>query len=218
MRHTFRLFVCFLSLLFFIGCGDTEDDKTYSDLIAETPVTDTVLNQNTLLYHDDIVWDKSTNPEIFAENLRTKLVKEFGNIQQVHDYVDWKYKETQGIYPTTLEELLAKFEAAYFLWPSELTLQTIKGIQIDIRNNSIILDEKLLQEDPELYAEVLRSKFVRSYGDIPEVHIYVDFKIKTKVYQLPVTKDEILAALEAQYKFRPSEERLRTLKKLRGEK
>jgi hypothetical protein len=69
-------------------------------------------------------------------------------------------------------------------------------------------------EDPELRAEYFHAQLIKQFGDIPEVHIVAERERK-RARQIPVSLDEQITFLEAQYHLWPSPNTLKTLEKLK---
>ncbi len=69
-------------------------------------------------------------------------------------------------------------------------------------------------EDPELFIEYFRAQLIQQFGDIEEVHIVVDREEKRKL-GIPVSLDEQISFLEAQYYLWPDDNTLKALKSLR---
>lgn len=69
-------------------------------------------------------------------------------------------------------------------------------------------------EDPELSIKYFRAQLIKQFGDIKEVHIIADREEKRK-FGSPVTLDEQIVFLEAQYSLWSNTNTLKTLEKLR---
>ena len=72
-------------------------------------------------------------------------------------------------------------------------------------------------KDPALFSEYFRAQLIKQFGDRPEVHILADTEIK-KRQRIPLTRDEFINYLEAQYALFPNENTLKTLEKQRQDK
>lgn len=86
-----------------VESSDSEDDETY-------PPPD---------------WYKTTDPALYVEYYRAQLIKQFGDIPQVHILADSKRKIRAEI-PMTLDEHIEQNQALYDLWPSEETQKTLE--------------------------------------------------------------------------------------------
>lgn len=71
-----------------------------------------------------------------------------------------------------------------------------------------------LTEDPKQYAEYFRAQLIKQFGDRPEVHTLADTALKIR-QDMPLTRDEYIADLEAQYALWPDPRTLRALKEVR---
>ena len=70
-------------------------------------------------------WHKTEDPELYTEYLRAQLLKQFGDIPEVHIIAEDARKRRLEITPTQ-DEFIAYLEALYHLWPSEQTLRTLE--------------------------------------------------------------------------------------------
>lgn len=62
-------------------------------------------------------WYKTTDPELYTRYFRAQLLKQFGDIPEVHILADTTLKIRQNM-PLTQEEYIADLEAQYTLWPN----------------------------------------------------------------------------------------------------
>ncbi|MYC77223.1 hypothetical protein F4X10_15780 [Candidatus Poribacteria bacterium] len=74
-------------------------------------------------------WHKTEDPELYIQYLRAQLIKQFGDIPQVHIFVGWERERRQGIPIRDAEEYITFLEAQYHLWPSETTLRTLETLR-----------------------------------------------------------------------------------------
>ena len=152
--------VCFLSLFIFFGCGDTEDTEKTSDLIAERPEPEKT---------DDVYipdkWYKTRDPLLRNDYFLAVLIKQFGDIPEVHTIADYQRKKIQGL-PVTVEEYNAFLDAGKRLWPNRETPRKVGALEeID---------------DPEEYAKIFREELIEQFGDVPEIDIIVEVEKKWK--------------------------------------
>ncbi|RKU35702.1 hypothetical protein C6496_15475 [Candidatus Poribacteria bacterium] len=87
-------------------------------------------------------WYKTEDPILYAQYLRAQLIKQFGDISQVHIFVEWQKKRRQGLPIRDAAEYIAFLEAQYYLWPSEMTLSTLKTFQEEKASGVQIIFEK----------------------------------------------------------------------------
>ena len=123
---SFLLFylVCFLGLLTFFGCGsDTEDTEKASGLIAERPEPEKT---------DDIYipdkWYKTRDPLLRNDYFLAVLIKQFGDIPEVHTVGEYNLDVVRGE-PLTLSKIEAYLEANYHLFPNEKTKKAIEDFK-----------------------------------------------------------------------------------------
>ena len=189
---SFLLFycVCFLSLLTFFGCGDTEE--TEAPLAAERPEPEKT---------DDIYipdkWYKTRDPILRNDYFLAVLIKQFGDIPEVHTIAEYQRKRIQGLL-VTVEEYNAYLDARKHLWPNQKT--------------SLKLGEMHETDDPEVFAKLFREQLIKQFGDVPEIDIIVKVEKKAKAGK-GVPLDEFVAYAHAMFKLFPSEQTLRQLQK-----
>ncbi|MYA69738.1 hypothetical protein F4Y19_06560 [Candidatus Poribacteria bacterium] len=73
-------------------------------------------------------WHTTEDPILRAEYLRAQLVKQFGDIPQVHTVAEWHLKMRQET-PPTHEEYIEFLQAQLHLWPSAATRCTLERNQ-----------------------------------------------------------------------------------------
>ena len=195
-------FLCFLSLLTFFGCGeDTEESPPTSYLIGEhSEKPDEVYIPEK--------WYKTRDPLERNDYFRAVLIKQFGDIPEVHTIADYQQKQIQGI-PVTLDERIAYREAQVRLWPNE-------------RNQEALKDHKKFRElhetdDPEVFAKLLREQLIKQFGDVPEIDTIVKVEKKFKADEV-VSDDEYLAYLNARFRLFPDASTLRELQEALAER
>ncbi len=69
-------------------------------------------------------WYKTEDPVLRAEYYGAQMLKQFGDIPEVHTVSDWELKKAMGIIPTH-EELISYLESLYHLFPREGTRRTL---------------------------------------------------------------------------------------------
>lgn len=82
-------------------------------------------------------WYKTEDPVLRAEYYGAQMLKQFGDIPEVHTVSDWERKKAMGRI-LTHEELIIYLEALYHLFPREGTLNTLnyhrelraKGVEV----------------------------------------------------------------------------------------
>ena len=202
---SFLLFylLCFLSLFTFFGCGDTEEMEDTSGLIAERPEPEKT---------DDLInvpekWYKTRDPLKRNDYFRAVLIKQFGDIPEVHIIADYQQKKELGLL-VTHDEYIAYLEAGTRLWPSERNQQTLE----DHKN----LREMTETEDPEVFAKLFREYLIKKFGDVPEIDILVEVEKKFKADEV-VSDDEYLAYLNARFRLFPDASTLRELQEALAE-
>ena len=150
--HTLLLFF-YLAWLFillpFVGCGDPEDIKELSPHTIVTGET-----EDTPYPPPD--WHKTEDPELYIQYFRAQLIKQFGDIPEVHIIVEDERKMLLGL-PQTLDEYIAALEAMYHLWPTPGNKKTLEhtrelkanGGQVNIINvnaSDAVLIKQLMEQ------------------------------------------------------------------------
>lgn len=147
-------------------------------------------------------WWTTEDLVLRAEYYRAQLIKQFGDIPQVHTVADHELKVAMGIPWVPREVFIAFLEAQYHLWPHPTTLQTLENARNPPKPPDM---KKLRTEDPELWDKLNREHLINQHGDIPDVHLVADFGLKIVLAQ-PFTDDEYLAYLEAIHRLSPDDE------------
>ena len=184
--------LCFLSLLTFFGCGNTEETEelgTSSYLIAERPEPEKT---------DDLIdvpekWYKTRDPLLRNDYFLAVLINQFGDIPEVHTIAEYQRKRIQGL-PVTAEEYNAYLDARKRLWPNQKTPQKLGAMEET--------------DDPEVFAKLYREQLINQFGDVPEIDLIVKVEKKWKADE-DVSIDEYVDYAHAIFHLFPSEETLR---------
>ena len=187
-------FICFLSLLTFLGCGgteDTEEPEASSYLMAEQP-------EKT----DDLIevpdrWYKTRDPLLRNDYFLAVLINQFGDIPEVHTVAEYQRKQIEGLH-VTIEEYNAHLDARKRLWPNRKTPRKLGALEET--------------DDPEEYAKLLREQLIKQFGDVPEVDMIVQVEKKWKAGK-DVPWDEYLDYAHAMFQLFPSDTTLRQFQK-----
>ena len=145
-------------------------------------------------------WHKTTDPILHAEYERAQLIKQFGDIPQVHIRADFHLLSPLGVKTVTRERFIAYFEAQYFLFPNEVNRRALEDARKPEPIGGPELD-KLRKEDPEAWAKRYRAQLIEEFGDTPQVKIVADFIRKLEL-QLPRTDAECHTFLKAHSQMR----------------
>lgn len=84
------------------------------------------------MFREFFSWHKTENPELRAEYFYAQLIKQFGDIPEVHIFVAFRKKGKFGIPIKDVDEYLNFLKAQYTLWPEEVTLKTLETLQSEI--------------------------------------------------------------------------------------
>ena len=117
--------------------------------------------------------------EIYNKYYHAQLLKQFGDIPEV------RYLIAYSLHPgdKTREQIIAKSEVHYRLFPNE---ETLKSLQQTIALPDFTnpgppeTEDEWIQRDPEGYYEYLLEVFIKDYGDIPEVYTVARLTLKIK--------------------------------------
>ncbi len=128
----------FLELSVFLGCENTESPVIpLTDLTPPSRLVD--LEARAEYYRQQLLagersiprgWFKTKDPALFAEYFRAQLIKQFGDIPEVHTLADIELK-TRSQIPLTQDEMIRNLEATYELWPDPRTLKSLERLQKD---------------------------------------------------------------------------------------
>ena len=166
MKITFILLGCLLNLVFLGGCGDTEEaSNPVTSSLQDLPADDDIEG----LYNLGIPqsWYLIKDPVLYTKYFRAQLLRQFGNIPEIHIVADMALKERQWIYPTR-DEYITYLRALYRLFPDPGTL---KSLQDEIRRKA--------EGKP----------FALIYADAPAEHI---IKRLEEIYQRKLSREEAL--------------------------
>ena len=109
---------------------DWRDDSAFDDaLLKSDPWKQTHPESETTDPADDTYpprdWYKTEDPELRAEYFYAQLLKQFGDISEVHTVGEYNLNVAKGV-PQTLGEIEAYLEANYHLFPNEKTKKAIE--------------------------------------------------------------------------------------------
>jgi hypothetical protein len=107
--------------------------------------------------------------ETYNKYYHAQLLKQFGAIPEV------RYLIAYSLHPgdITPEQIIARSEARYRLFPNEENLKALQQIYTLLET-----EDEWKTEDPEGYMAHMEVVLLRRYGDIPEVHTYVRLELK----------------------------------------
>ena len=168
MKITFISLACLLNLVFWVGCGDTEDaSDSVASLVSieDLPADDDIEG----LYNLGIPrsWYKIKDPVLYTKYFRAQLLRQFGNIPEIHIVADMTLKERQWIYPTH-DEYITYLKARYRLWRDQGTLESLQ-------------DERRRKAEGKPFALI--------YADAPVEHI---IKRLEEIYQRKLSREEAI--------------------------
>ena len=107
--------------------------------------------------------------ETYNKYYHAQLLKQFGDILEV------RYLIASSLHPgdITPEQIIARSEARYRLFPNEENLKALQQIYTILTNPG----------PPEGYYEDLLGALIKDYGDIPEVYTFARLTLKIKQYK-----------------------------------
>ena len=153
-------------------------------------------------------WLHTEDRVLHAEYYRAQLLKQFGDIPQVHTVANWELKDAiasaMEIPWFTLKpgERIAYLEALYHLWPTENNRRTLENARKDAAEPTY---EELREQNPELWAQLELEQLIEEHGDNPRTRIVAEFHRKDAL-GLPITEEDYLAYLEAIVHLNPDDE------------
>ena len=74
-------------------------------------------------------WYETEDPALWIEYLQAQLIKQFGDIPEVHTFVAFREKGKLGIPIKDVDEYLNFLKAQYTLWPMEKTRKTLENLE-----------------------------------------------------------------------------------------
>lgn len=75
-------------------------------------------------------WHKTKDPELFAEYFYAQLLKQFGDISEVHIIGEHQLNMAKNL-PISIDKYIEYLEASHELWPHEKTSKLIEDLQKD---------------------------------------------------------------------------------------
>ena len=153
-------------------------------------------------------WIHTEDRILFAEYYRAQLIKQFGDIPQVHTVAKMELKHAIGAaigirwFKLKPGEHIAYLEALYHLWPTENHRWTLENARKEEAEPTY---EELREQNPELWAQLELEQLIEEHGDTPQTRIVAEFHRKTAL-GLHTTEDEYLTYLEAQVHLNPDDE------------
>lgn len=166
MKITFILLGCLLNLVFLGGCGDTEEaSNPVTPSLQDLPADDDIEG----LYNLGIPrsWYLIKDPVLYTKYFRAQLLRQFGNIPEIHIVADMTLKERQWIYPTR-DEYITYLRASYRLWRDPGMLESLQN---------------------ELRRKAEGKPFALIYADAPAENI---IKRLEEIYQRKLSREEAL--------------------------
>ena len=153
-------------------------------------------------------WIHTEDRILHAEYYRAQLVKQFGDIPQVHTVATWELKDAIGAaigipwFKAKPGEHIAYLEALYHLFPTETNRQALENARKDAAKPTY---EELREKNPELWAQLERERLIEEHGDNPQTHIVAEYHRKLAL-GIQTTEEDYLAYLEAQVHLNPDDE------------
>lgn len=123
---------------------DWRDDRTFDSTFSESdPWKQTYPEgKSTDNAHDPYPprdWYKTEDPVLYIEYLQAQLIKQFGDIPEVHTFVAFQERRKFGIPIKDADEYLGFLKAQYSLWPKEVTLETLETLEKQIAAGEVII-------------------------------------------------------------------------------
>lgn len=153
-------------------------------------------------------WIHTEDPVLRAEYYRAQLIKQFGDIPQVHTVANLELKDaiasTMEIpwFTLKLGERIAYLEALYHLWPTENNRRTLENARKDAAEPTY---EELREQNPELWAQLELEQLIEEHGDNPQTRIVAEYHRKLAL-DIQTTEEDYLAYLEAIVHLNPDDE------------
>ena len=183
MKITLILLACLISLPLFVSCGQTEDTSesvVSAEFISALPADDDIEGLYALGIPVDWWYNtEDQDPVVYTKYLRAHLLREFGNLPEIHIVADIELKKRQRLYPT-LDEYIQYLQACYRLWPSP---QLVKDVRDAL--------ERKAEAKP--FIMIYDTIYTGNMGT-PSANV---LKGLETIYQRELSRDEEIAALLA---------------------
>ena len=222
--RAFFILAALVGLLSFGGCGDSEDDpiNPTSAFVSEFKWPPGATGESWELTDAEVAellalnpppnWYETEDPELHNKYYFAQLLKQFGDIPELRYIIVFDLKPKDNI---TIEQAIAWAEAMHRLFPSTENLKALRFISSlpldgyippqDEPKNEI---EAWVKKDPEGLIETQRLLYVEKYGDIPEVHTYLNLLRKQFLGErlTEAERQEMQAALSHLQQLREQDE------------
>lgn len=209
MKHNktlgaFFYLLCFISLSFFLSCGDTEDTEEIDSIFdpfldepdeqwlqLEDEDWEKLKDENWVRLTDEEVkelinldipkdWGFNTEASVSQKYHHATLFQRFGDIPQVRFIVEFERMERSGVVTLTLaKQIAAHAEATYFISPTAVTRRSLEETRNLLRRveeqEELRLLDQLRIEDPEAWLKGMRAVLIERHGDIPDVNTSINF-------------------------------------------
>lgn len=111
---------------------DWQDDGIFDSLLPKVDPWEQTYPEQETTYTDDTYpprdWYKTKDPELHAEYFYAQLLKQFGDLPEVHTVGEYNLNVAKGV-PQTLGKIEAYLEANYHLFPNEKNKKAIEDFQ-----------------------------------------------------------------------------------------
>lgn len=116
---------------------DWQDDNAFDSTVSESDPWKQIYPEGESTDNTDDTypprdWYKTEDPVLYIEYLQAQLIKQFGDIPEVHTVVAFEERRKLGIPIKDADEYLSFLRAQYSLWPEEVTLTTLKTLEKQI--------------------------------------------------------------------------------------
>ena len=114
--------------------SDWRDDSTFETLPPTEDPWENIHPKEELTDADDTYpprnWYKTEDPELHAEYFYAQLLKQFGDIPEVHIIAEHKLQIAKQV-PITVDQWIKYLEASQVLWPNEKNAELLEALQKD---------------------------------------------------------------------------------------
>ena len=227
MRNLIFGFLFILTAITLTSCGEVEQDVKPTAPTIEIKISDNYFENSDLFYkptRDQVEellnlnypanWYDEENLELHAKYYYAMLLQKYGDRPAVHVeaqlYRIHLLADGKPVATSSYDSILG-VTARYLLWPNASNLSVLERTKSSIEESDILQNT----DDPDLYVEILTKRYIKQYGDIPEVHTVVEGEKKLKFGGFHVHteagKDDYINYKRALYILQPIERHLCSL-------
>lgn len=221
MRYIASCVLLIIATITFTSCGDTEQPLQPSTPITDITISDNYFENSELFYKptreqvEELLnlkypsdWYNEEDLELQSKYYYAMLLQRYGNRPEVHINAQYNAIHILSMgkpIKVSPGDIILVLKSRYLIWPDSSNLSALKSYQTTLEEDIILQTT----EDPDVYVKIATERYIKQYGDIPEVHTVVEGDKKLKFGGFRVSteaeKDNYINYLRAKYVLQPTE-------------